>query len=275
VLQQYPENFASKPLIITTPLNHMKRLRFAGFPYLRHVLYVVATPIGNLSDLSARALETLKNVDVIVCEDTRVTGPMLRNAGIMTPLESFHTHNEHTKTTWLTGRMLSGSTIALVSDAGTPAISDPGFLLVREAHRAGVQVCPIPGPSAAIAALSASGLPTDRFTFEGFLPQKKGRQKRLQALVDEDRTMLFYESPHRIARFADELEKYFGSDRPCTMAREITKKFEEIKTFTIAELKNLIKERDGLKGELVIIVAGRTYAGTLAENSDGDEESDF
>jgi 16S rRNA (cytidine1402-2'-O)-methyltransferase len=196
---------------------------------------------------------------------------MLRNAGITTPLDSFHTQNEHRKTESLIEKLKAGTTIALVTDAGTPAISDPGFLLVREAHRNKIPVSPVPGASAAIAALSASGLPSDRFIFEGFLPQKKGRKKRLEALREESRTIIFYESPHRIGKFTSELVEVFGKERLCVVARELTKKFEEILQCSLGELQELVESRNGLKGELVIIVAGKGYQSE--EHDDDADES--
>lgn len=232
------------------------------------MLYVVATPIGNLSDFTPRAVEVLRNVSAVLCEDTRVSGFLLRNAGILTPLVSFHAHNEHERVDRVIDRLKSGESIALISDAGTPAISDPGYLLIHAAHAAGITVSPVPGVSAAIAALSVSGLPTDRFCFEGFLPQKKGRKKRISALSGETRTLIFYESPHRILKLLLELAAVFGPNRRCTLCREITKKFEEIRPGTLESIHTILSERSEIKGEIVLVVAG---AGLEAE-LDGDDE---
>jgi 16S rRNA (cytidine1402-2'-O)-methyltransferase len=222
-------------------------------------LYIVATPIGNLQDISARALEVLANVSVIACEDTRTSGVLLKHYSIKTEMMSFHAHNEHHKTEKLIERLDAGFDLALISDAGMPTISDPGFLVVRAAHSRGHVVTVIPGASAAITAIAASGLPSDKFCFEGFLPQKKGRKTRIRTLKDETRTMIFFESPFRIIRLINELITEFGEDRPGCFCRELTKKFEEVKRGTLRELHQSLSERPAVKGEFVLVVAGKGY----------------
>ena len=222
-------------------------------------LFVVATPIGNLDDLSPRAREVLASVDLVAAEDTRVTGRLLSHFGIDCRQTALHDHNEKDKSAALIRRLESGESIALVSDAGTPLISDPGFTVVRSAHAAGITVSPVPGASALVAALSASGLPTDRFVFEGFLPAKKGaRADRLQALNDESRPMIFYESVHRMADCIAAMRQTFGPDRSAFIGRDLTKLHEQCVAATLAELAAMIDsgEIPG-KGEFVIIVAGR------------------
>ena len=194
-------------------------------------LYIVATPIGNLDDVSARSITILSSVDVILAEDTRHSRKLLNKLAIKTPLISCHEHNEDRKTPHIIGQLGLGLNVALICDAGTPLISDPGFKLVRQAHREMIPVSPVPGPCALIAALSASGLPSHPFTFEGFLPEKPlARRKRLNALMDEGRTMIFYESPHRIQSFLDDAAAILGGQRHACIARELTKKFETIKS---------------------------------------------
>ncbi len=222
-------------------------------------LFVVGTPIGNLSDMSERCINTLKQADLIACEDTRTSGNLMKQFNIQAKLTSFHQHNEHRKVQDIINLLKTGKNVALISDAGMPAISDPGFLLTREAHKNGIAVVPIPGPNAAVTALAASGLPSDRFIFEGFLPQKKGRKTRMMNLKEETRTLVFYESPYRVVRFLKELEEHFGPERLAVIARELTKKFEEIKRGTISELKQDFENRPSIKGEFVIIVAGNGY----------------
>jgi len=222
-------------------------------------LYIVATPIGNLQDISPRALEVLSGVSAIACEDTRTSGVLLRHYAISSELVSFHAHNEHHKTDKLIERLDAGFDLALISDAGMPAISDPGFLVVRAAHLRGHSVSVIPGPSAAINAMAASGLPSDRFCFEGFLPQKKGRKTRIHQLADEPRSMIFFESPYRILRLIDELISEFGPDRMGCFCRELTKKFEEIRRGRLQDLQISLKERQAIKGEFVLVVAGKGY----------------
>lgn len=222
-------------------------------------LYIIATPIGNLGDFSPRAIEVLNHVEAVACEDTRTSGFLLHHFEIKKPMISFHSHNEHKRLQDLTNLLDGGSDVALISDAGMPAISDPGFLAVRQAHLMGHTVIVIPGPSAAISALAASGLPSDRFTFEGFLPQKKGRKTRIEQLSDETRTMIFFESPYRILKLLDELSTVFGPDRLACFGRELTKKFEENRRGTLAELAQLLRDKPSIKGEFVLVVAGKDY----------------
>ncbi len=221
-------------------------------------LYIVATPLGNLQDMSFRAVSILKDVDRIASEDTRHSLPLLRHFSIQKPLISLHEHNERTRATSLLEFLKNGESIALISDAGTPLISDPGAHLVQMVREAGIQVVPIPGPCAAIAALSASGLPTDRFVFEGFLPVKgKVRRDRLDALKNETRTIIFYEAPHRIADLLEDMETTFGKDRECVLARELTKIYETIHAAPLTELQKWIKEdRYRERGEIVLLVKG-------------------
>jgi 16S rRNA (cytidine1402-2'-O)-methyltransferase len=221
------------------------------------VLFIVPTPLGNLRDITQRSLDVLREADVVACEDTRTSGVLLTHYGVDTPRTSFHAHNEHGKVRALVGRMLAGEKVALITDAGTPGISDPGFLLVREAIAAGIDVVPLPGATAFVPALVASGLPCDRFVFEGFLPQKKGRQTRLRALADEPRTMVLYEGPHRLARLLRELAEHLGAERPAAVARELTKIHEEIRRGTLADLAAEFESRDRVRGEVVVVVGGR------------------
>lgn len=221
------------------------------------MLYLVPTPIGNLEDLTFRALRVLKEADVVACEDTRTSGFLLAHYGVETPRTSFHAHNEHGKAQHLVERMKGGATVALVTDAGSPGISDPGFLLVREAVAAGVRVEALPGATAFVPALVASGLPTDRFVYEGFLPQKKGRQTRLKALADEPRTMVLYESPHRLAKLLGELGEHLGPERPAAVARELTKLHEEVRRGTLAELAAHYGAQGKVRGEIVVVVGGQ------------------
>lgn len=223
-------------------------------------LYLIATPIGNLSDWSPRAIEVAGAVAHLFCEDTRTTGFLLHQFGIKTPMSSFHLHNEHDKVQEVIRKLDEGLDVALMSDAGTPGISDPGFLATRSAHLAGHAVCAIPGPSAALTALVASGLPSDRFVFEGFLPPKKGRQTRLKALQAETRTMVFFESPFRIVKLLAELSAMLGGGRLACVGRELTKKFEEVKRGDLDSLHHDFSTRDAIKGEFVLVVAGSEYA---------------
>lgn len=218
-------------------------------------LYIVPTPIGNLADITLRALEVLKTVDVILAEDTRTSRTLLQHYAIEKPLESFHAHNEHKKIQLLINRMHKGERMALVSDAGTPGISDPGFLIVRHALQAGLTVDCLPGPTAFVPALIKSGLPTDRFVFEGFLPHKKGRLSRIRELSAEKRTIIFYESPHRVIKTLEQLAEHFGPDRPASVSRELTKHFEETRNGRLAELLDYFRQV-GVKGEIVLVVAG-------------------
>ncbi len=219
-------------------------------------LYIVPTPIGNLKDITFRAIEILKNVDIILAEDTRKTKILLNHYSISTPLESFHKFNEHQKSESLINRIKSGQEIALVSDAGTPGISDPGYLIIRDAVQNEIPVITLPGATAFVPALVNSGLPCDRFIFEGFLPQKKGRQKRMQELAEEPRTIVLYESPHRIEKFLDEIEKYFGQERIIAISRELSKIYEENLRGTVVELKSHF-QKNKPKGEFVVIIQGK------------------
>jgi len=223
------------------------------------ILYIVATPIGNLSDISSRAIETLKSVDYIACEDTRTSGRLFHHFGIEKSTFSFHLHNEHKKVTHILNILEGNQNVAIVSDAGMPGISDPGFLAIRAAKNAGHQVIVIPGADAVTTALVASGLPSDRYVFEGFLPHKKGRQKRLKQLAEEERTIVLYESPNRLLKLTGELEEYFGSDRLMAVARELTKTFEEVVRASVSEIKNEFESRNSIKGEIVVVIAGKDY----------------
>lgn len=217
-------------------------------------LYLVPTPIGNLGDMTIRGIEVLKSVDLILAEDTRVTGGLLKHFEIGTPCKSFHTHNEHHKTEEVITKLKEGYSIAQVSDAGTPGISDPGFLLVRKALQYEIEVEALPGPTAAIPAILKSGFPCDRFVFEGFLPHKKGRVSRLEALKDEKRTVIFYESPHRILKLLEQILEVLG-DREVSVSRELTKKFEETINGTASEVLSFYKEKT-IKGEFVVVIKG-------------------
>ena len=222
------------------------------------ILHVVATPIGNLGDLSPRAVETLKAVAAICAEDTRRTRPLLQQFGIDTPLIALHEHNEDEIAARLVTRLSAGESLALVSDAGTPLVSDPGYRLVRAAREAGLRVSPVPGASALVAALSVAGLPSDRFAFEGFLPAKAGaRRERLQALAGEPRTLIFYESSHRIVEFMGDAASAFGPGRHAVVARELTKLFETVLDGPLGELRSRIEtDSNQQKGEFVVLVEG-------------------
>ena len=219
-------------------------------------LFIIPTPIGNLEDITLRALRILKEVDLILAEDTRTTGNLLRHYEISKPLHSHHLHNEHKTVEQVIERIKGGQTVALVSDAGTPSISDPGFLLVRECIKAGVEVECLPGATAFVPALVNSGLPSDRFCFEGFLPQKKGRQTKLLNLKEEERTIIFYESPFRLVKALEEFSVVFGAERKASVSRELTKMFEETKRGTLEELIVYFKSKT-VKGEIVIVVEGK------------------
>ena len=227
------------------------------------ILYVVATPIGNLGDMTPRAVEVLQQVDRVAAEDTRHSAGLMRHFAIVTPMLSLHEHNERQKVAALLQRLQGGENIALISDAGTPLISDPGYVLVHEAQLAGIRVIPIPGASALIAALSASGLPTDRFSFEGFLPAKGGaRRKFLEALRQERRTLAFYESPHRILDSLTDMAGVFGETRQAVVARELTKTFETIRHDSLGGLLEWVRgDSNQQKGEFVILVHGCEAAG--------------
>ncbi|QLQ28288.1 16S rRNA (cytidine(1402)-2'-O)-methyltransferase [Pseudoxanthomonas mexicana] len=221
-------------------------------------LFIVATPIGNLGDLTPRALEVLRSVAAICAEDTRRSGQLLAHFGISTPLVALHEHNEDALAQRVVDRLLAGESLALVSDAGTPLVSDPGFRLVRAARAAGVRVSPLPGACAAIAALSVAGLPSDRFAFEGFLPAKaSARREQLQRLAGETRTLVFYESSHRIAESLADMRAAFGDDRPAVLARELTKLFETVLDGTLADLQAKVDaDENQRKGEFVVMVQG-------------------
>jgi 16S rRNA (cytidine1402-2'-O)-methyltransferase len=220
------------------------------------MLYIVPTPIGNLQDITLRALEVLKKVDLILAEDTRTTGKLLNHYGVTRPLSPYHQHNEHQVLQHLINQLLEGKEMALVSDAGTPGISDAAFLLVRECIRVGVKVETLPGATAFVPALVNSGLPTQRFCYEGFLPLKKGRQTLLKKLAEEERTMIFYESPHRLVKTLQDFIQYFGPERRCSVSRELTKLFEENKRGTLQEVCDYFQQKD-VKGEIVIVVEGK------------------
>lgn len=219
-------------------------------------LYIVPTPIGNLEDITLRAIRVLKEVDIILAEDTRTTSFLLKHLGIEKRMFAHHKFNEHAAVESLVTRIAAGENIALVSDAGTPGISDPGFLLVRTCLEHGIEVETLPGATAFVPALVQSGFPADRFCFEGFLPQKKGRNKRIEALLEETRTMIFYESPYRVVKALEQFAEAFGSDRQVSVSREITKKFEQTVRGTLEEVIAHFKAHEP-KGEFVIVLAGR------------------
>jgi 16S rRNA (cytidine1402-2'-O)-methyltransferase len=220
------------------------------------LLYLVPSPIGNLQDITLRALEVLKQVDVILAEDTRMSSRLLNHYQIIKPLSPYHQHNEHRVLHHLVDQLLQGKKMALLTDAGTPGVSDPAFLLVRECIKVGVTVECLPGATAFVPALVDSGLPMNRFVFEGFLPPKKGRQTLLKQLAVEERTMIFYESPMRLVKTLEEMGSYFGVDRRCCVSRELTKMFEENRRGSLAEVCAYYKEK-GVKGEIVIVVEGK------------------
>lgn len=220
-------------------------------------LYLVPTPIGNLEDMTLRALRILKEVALVLAEDTRTSKRLMQHYEIETPLRPFHAHNEHKVTDRLVAELQAGAEWALVTDAGSPGISDPGFLLVRACVEAGVQVEALPGATALIPALTASGLPADKFHFEGFLPHKKGRQTRLQYLAELPVTFVMYESPYRLVKCLDQLIEQCGPERMACVARELTKMFEEVTTATLQELADYYREKDKVKGEIVLVVAGK------------------
>lgn len=222
-------------------------------------LYLVPTPIGNLEDITLRAIRILKEVDVILAEDTRTSGKLLQHLGIDKRMHSHHLHNEHKATAHLVDRLKAGEVMALISDAGTPGISDPGFYLVRECLKHDIKIECLPGATAFVPAIVKSGFSTDRFTFEGFLPVKKGRQTRLQSLAEEERTMIFYESPHRLLKTLTQFGEYFGGDRMASVSREITKMFEETINGTLDELVQVFTTK-AIKGEFVLVVSGATKA---------------
>lgn len=220
-------------------------------------LYIVPTPIGNLADITLRALDVLKSVDTILAEDTRTSGTLLKHYDIKKPLQSFHIHNEHRTVRALIDRMHDKEVMALISDAGTPGISDPGFLLVREVLAAGLQVECLPGATAFVPALVKSGFPTDRFVFEGFLPHKKGRQTAIQQIAEEERTVVLYESPHRLVKLLEQLEPAIDPARLISVSRELTKVYEETVTGSVKELLAHFSKND-VKGEIVVVISGRS-----------------
>lgn len=219
-------------------------------------LYLVPTPVGNMEDMTLRAIRILKEADLVLCEDTRISGILLKHFEIKNRLLSHHKFNEHSTSAGIVNRLKAGETIALISDAGTPGISDPGFFLAREAAASGITVQTLPGATAFVPALVSSGLPCDRFCFEGFLPQKKGRKTHLESLADEMRTMIFYESPYRVVKTLSQFAEVFGADRQVSCCREISKVHEESVRGTLAEVINHFEETEP-RGEFVIVVAGK------------------
>ena len=220
------------------------------------MLYIVPTPIVNLQDITLRAIEVLKSVDVILAEDTRTSSKLLNHYQVHQPLTPYHQHNEHKVLQHLVAQLQEGKNMAVITDAGTPGISDPAFLLIRECIKAGIKVETLPGATAFVPALVNSGIPTNRFTFEGFLPLKKGRQTLLKQLAEEERTMIFYESPMRLVKTLEEFAVYFGADRKCSVSRELTKMFEENFQGTLQQVCDHFKQKD-VKGEIVIVIAGK------------------
>ena len=220
------------------------------------ILYIVPTPVGNMEDMTYRAIRILKEVDLVLAEDTRTSGILLKHYEIRNSLMSHHKFNEHGTSSGIVNRLLAGENIALISDAGTPGISDPGFYLVREAIKAGIEVQCLPGATAFVPALVASGLPCDRFAFEGFLPQKKGRQTKLESLKDEQRTMIFYESPYRLVKTLEQFAEHYGGDRQVSVCREISKIHEESVRGTLDEVTAHFKEKTP-KGEIVVVLEGK------------------
>jgi 16S rRNA (cytidine1402-2'-O)-methyltransferase len=220
------------------------------------MLYIVPTPIGNLKDITLRALDVLKEVDLILAEDTRTSSHLLNHYQVTKPISPFHQHNEHKVLQHLVDQLASGKKMALVTDAGTPGISDPAFLLIRECIKNDIKVECLPGATAFVPALVNSGIPTNRFVFEGFIPLKKGRQTLLKSLVEEERTMIFYESPMRLIKTLEEFIQFFGEDRQCCVSRELTKMFEENKRGTLKDVCDHFKKKN-VKGEIVIILQGK------------------
>ena len=238
------------------------------------ILYIVPTPVGNLSDMTFRAVEVLREADLILAEDTRTSSVLLKHYDIHRPLKSHHKFNEHQTVRLVKERILAGQNVALISDAGTPGISDPGFLLARTCAQEGIEVQTLPGATACIPALVSSGLPCDKFAFEGFLPQKKGRQTLLKALSQETRTLVFYESPYRLVKTLEQMADAFGPERPCSVAREISKVHEEHRRGTLKEVAAWFREHEP-KGEIVLVVAGAHPAKPAKERrfNGGEEET--
>jgi len=220
-------------------------------------LFVVPTPVGNLGDITLRALETLKQADLILCEDTRTSGILLKHYDIQKPLQAYHMHNEHKVLEKIIGQIQSGQMVAIITDAGTPGISDPGFLLIRACVEADIKVTCLPGATAFVPALVQSGISSTAFVFEGFLPQKKGRMTKLKQLAEEERTIVFYESPHRLGKSLVEMVDYFGEDRKVAVVREISKKFEETRRGTLGEMSAYYSSHQ-IKGEIVVVLDGKT-----------------
>jgi 16S rRNA (cytidine1402-2'-O)-methyltransferase len=239
------------------------------------ILYIVPTPVGNLQDMTFRAVEVLKEADLILAEDTRTSSVLLKHFDIHRPLQSHHKYNEHQTVELVKERILSGLNVALISDAGTPGISDPGFLLARACAQEGIEVQTLPGATACIPAIVSSGLPCDKFAFEGFLPQKKGRQTLLQELSTETRTMVFYESPYRLVKTLEQMAQFFGPDRLCSVAREISKVHEEHRRGTLEEVADWFRAHEP-KGEIVLVVAGAHPAKPAKKRryDGGEEETD-
>ncbi|MCR5577978.1 MAG: 16S rRNA (cytidine(1402)-2'-O)-methyltransferase [Prevotella sp.] len=221
------------------------------------ILYIVPTPVGNMEDMTYRAVRILKEVDLVLAEDTRTSGILLKHFDIRNQLMSHHKFNEHGTSAGIVSRLQAGENVALISDAGTPGISDPGFFLVREAVKAGIEVQCLPGATAFVPALVSSGLPCDRFAFEGFLPQKKGRQSKIESLKEEQRTMIFYESPYRVVKTLEQFAEAFGATRQVSVCREISKLHEESVRGTLEEVISHFKEKEP-KGEIVIVLAGKS-----------------
>ena len=236
-------------------------------------LYIVPTPVGNLEDMTYRAVKVLKDADLILAEDTRTSSVLLKHYDIQGKLQSHHKFNEHQTVSVIKDKILAGMNVALISDAGTPGISDPGFLLVRTCAAEGIEVQTLPGATACIPAIVSSGLPCDRFCFEGFLPVKKGRQTLLKELASESRSMIFYESPYRLVKTLGQFIEYFGAERECSVAREISKVHEEHRRGTLEEVKSWFEEHEP-KGEIVIIVAGATDRKHDEDHSHGKYRKD-
>ena len=237
------------------------------------MLYIVPTPLGNLKDITLRSLEVLQSVDVILAEDTRTSSKLLQHYNISKPISPYHQHNEHKIVQHIADQLVAGKTFALITDAGTPGISDPAFLLVRQCAKLDIKVECLPGATAFVPALVNSGLPISRFTFEGFLPLKKGRQTLLKQLANEERTMVFYESPMRLVKTLEEFKEYFGPDRLCSVSRELTKMFEETKRGTLHDVCFYFSQKN-VKGEIVIVVEGLQKIKRSAVTTD-DNETDF